>query len=1369
MAERTPATPRIGPFLSAVSATPTPTPLPPAAVDTHPVEVVGRIRNHPDGIGQPSVLQALPNGRDLRITSKEHQQGYRVFSLDGVSRAEDEDLEAFYLKYAEARVEDVKLGGKCTIMMYGPTGAGKSHTMFGSGTERGVAYHALIQIMGDGLLDESGRGQEVKATVWEIFNEDIYDLLAQTSNPPGSMKGQMNRVKLEVKGKKVRNSTCINDYDPNRLLKEIQKVEKRRVVKSTNCNDRSSRSHCVVTFEVPAVDGRLVLVDMAGSENIEQAGIGSESKMQTGKINQGNGALKRVVEAIANGENHIPYRDSKLTMILQESFEDKNAKVLMILCASPCPKDLYKTLGTFEYGAKAKRIVRLPNSPAREKASEEELQKLAVVNAKDIAKDQCILKLRRDKEKSDREREVQVREVKDLRRKVDELESQLSTRQNESEVQLHEYRRHADLQNEHTKRRLEELELQLQQKEREAEFHRLRADKAEAELNQLKRISFSNLESDPESADWGSIKQHNSSSLAIVKVESPGNRAEKGRGLSPLAVIKSNGFGSSSSPSPKEKKDKKFSSSVLSFFKGSDSSNSSKKSSNNRLESKSKENPHLQLTSPKSEKSEKKRQAGQEAPSPKTAEKKRHTTGQDTALKALIWPPSTLQELLKVNEEQGSREQQHGSQGQESSTKPSLEDGHLSWFTKLQSMNNTNKDIVLPDAPQTITDTEIRSTTTPDETDQQVSMTYVNDYQEELSLQVEKDPLGLGTWSESKLHRRGWLPIIVEEKEEELERLARKSLEEAAQRASMSCPRLSDGSHYSKLGSNNSVHSSSSGTPTEQQNRFFPSNLLRDKFSSPSLEQGAPISSASMLNRSNSVVKMEVEEEAHPTSSVKNAEGSMSSSSLRSASPVDSFLQRLGPSLSEVSDYGDDNNNNPASQISEARDELPPVVEAASARKARIENIFLLCGHRREIAARVGGESPSPSVPASPIVREDRDPAANLRSDSFRENNSLRSDSFRDNLRSDSFRDNLRSDSFRDFSLGEPMSPFHSVPSSPLPSYRESPLPSYRESPLPSYRERDNQSHLSLEVEGYYSPARTPSRTTTTTGGNFQDRMRSPVSPEVMSSPLLPVLPSPQKSDSPSRHRKFRTGNLFQFSNKPNGEQGPILPGTPEGSSTGMSPGGGGGSVSPAYSVRKLSEVVNIYGDENEVRSNNAQDYIPQCDVYVKWESKDTSGKFICVLKLPKGATLADLRREIQPHVPTGREDFTFLMLGDTGGAPVEQELEPDLRVSSLPDCPTNKGSRLASLRPPITHQVYVPPSRPFRPIENTISANSLENNGANGGKLVSSKSLPKLGNSNGKVIQTQSNSSSLVKGLRTLATGVGLRGGQPPTFRAIT
>lgn len=95
----------------------------------------------------------------------------------------------------------------------------------------------------------------------------------------------MLQIKLEVMGKRVKTCMSISGTDPQKLLKEISKVEGRRVVKSTNCNDRSSRSHCLVTLEVPEVGGKLILVDMAGSENIEQAGLGRELKVQVNVLN----------------------------------------------------------------------------------------------------------------------------------------------------------------------------------------------------------------------------------------------------------------------------------------------------------------------------------------------------------------------------------------------------------------------------------------------------------------------------------------------------------------------------------------------------------------------------------------------------------------------------------------------------------------------------------------------------------------------------------------------------------------------------------------------------------------------------------------------------------------------------------------------------------------------------------------------------------------------------------------------------------------------------------------------------------------------------------------------------------------------------
>lgn len=159
----------------------------------HPVEVVGRIREHPEGDDKESAIRVLPHSK-LSIKS-DQGHGYREFSLDGVSLAAFENLQAFYNRYVEARVEDVKGGARCTIMMYGPTGSGKSYTMFGAGLEKGVAHHALTQLMSNGIIEgedystATDQGIEVRATVWEIYNEEIYDLLASVSTPKSSLGG----------------------------------------------------------------------------------------------------------------------------------------------------------------------------------------------------------------------------------------------------------------------------------------------------------------------------------------------------------------------------------------------------------------------------------------------------------------------------------------------------------------------------------------------------------------------------------------------------------------------------------------------------------------------------------------------------------------------------------------------------------------------------------------------------------------------------------------------------------------------------------------------------------------------------------------------------------------------------------------------------------------------------------------------------------------------------------------------------------------------------------------------------------------------------------------------------------------------------
>ncbi|PIN01790.1 Kinesin-like protein [Handroanthus impetiginosus] len=479
-----------------------------AAASEHPVEVIGRIRDHPEQKNKaninPSALQINGDGKSLRVKT---EIGYRDFSLDGVSVSEEDDLEGFYKKFVESRIDGVKLGQKCTIMMYGPTGSGKSHTMFGCLKQPGIVYNSLKGILGE--EDGDNLGTFVQVTVLEIYNEEIYDLLSSGNNGGGfslgwSKNGSASKVRLEVMGKKAKNATFISGNEALKIVKEIQKVEKRRIVKSTLCNERSSRSHCMIIVDVPTVGGRLMLVDMAGSENIEQAGqSGLEAKLQTAKINQGNIALKRVVESIANGDSHVPFRDSKLTMLLQDSFEDDKSKILMILCASPDPKELHKTIATLEYGAKAKCIVRAPHTPIKDKGAEDS-SSAVVLGSRIAALDQFVHKLQmenklREKERNEAQKELKRKEeeVSLLRAKLavvegrgleaseEEINSKVNERTKMLEVELERKIQECQkMANEYVEMERQKMEERSFQQQQEVEMLRKRLEDIESELHQ---------------------------------------------------------------------------------------------------------------------------------------------------------------------------------------------------------------------------------------------------------------------------------------------------------------------------------------------------------------------------------------------------------------------------------------------------------------------------------------------------------------------------------------------------------------------------------------------------------------------------------------------------------------------------------------------------------------------------------------------------------------------------------------------------------------------------------------------------------------------------------------------------------------------
>lgn len=185
------------------STKPSPNPNPNSVTVDHPVEVISRIRDYPDRKDKPlSALQVNSEGRSVRVRT---EIGYRDFTLDGVSSSENQDLDRFYKTFVQSRINGVKLGDKCTIMMYGPTGSGKSHTMFGCAKmqQQGIVYKSLRDILGNGDEAEDKIGTFVQVSVLEIYNEEIYDLLSTNTNTNGGFnigwsKSNASKVKKKI-------------------------------------------------------------------------------------------------------------------------------------------------------------------------------------------------------------------------------------------------------------------------------------------------------------------------------------------------------------------------------------------------------------------------------------------------------------------------------------------------------------------------------------------------------------------------------------------------------------------------------------------------------------------------------------------------------------------------------------------------------------------------------------------------------------------------------------------------------------------------------------------------------------------------------------------------------------------------------------------------------------------------------------------------------------------------------------------------------------------------------------------------------------------------------------------------------------------
>ncbi|OEU09835.1 kinesin-related protein, partial [Fragilariopsis cylindrus CCMP1102] len=308
----------------------------------------------------------------------------RWFELDAVLDGKSTQNETYIKSGAQQAVtKDIFKGFNCTILAYGQTGSGKTFTM-GSAASAGIDDHddddddddddasdtTTSNEIGDldGIIPRAcadlfnhirtrcdGNAQ-VELSYLEIYNEEMRDLLVVELKIRETLNGE-----VYVGGLSSRPVSS-----PKEIGKFMEEASKRRVTASTKMNAESSRSHAICVLQIKGVledstkfQAKLTLVDLAGSERIKKTGAEGGRRQEGININKGLFVLGQVVSALSETrpkyKRKPPYRDSKLTRLLQDSLGG-NSRTIMVACVSPADFNLDETITTLRYATNARNI-----------------------------------------------------------------------------------------------------------------------------------------------------------------------------------------------------------------------------------------------------------------------------------------------------------------------------------------------------------------------------------------------------------------------------------------------------------------------------------------------------------------------------------------------------------------------------------------------------------------------------------------------------------------------------------------------------------------------------------------------------------------------------------------------------------------------------------------------------------------------------------------------------------------------------------------------------------------------------------------------------------------------------------------------------
>ncbi|XP_064414517.1 kinesin-like protein KIFC3 [Latimeria chalumnae] len=310
-----------------------------------------------DGDGPDACSVVSVDPQDDCILHMSYRGKATMFEMDKVFPPQASQEEVF--QEVQSLITSCIDGFNVCIFAYGQTGSGKTYTMQGPPENPGINQRALCLLFSEVAGKAPDWDYTIKVSMVEIYNEALRDLLGKDLQEKLEIKlSPDGSGQLYVPG--LTEFTVTNVKDINRVF---DFGHTNRATECTNLNERSSRSHALLIISVHGVNsstgiktcGKLNLVDLAGSERVSRSGAEGSRLRETQCINKSLSALGDVIYALRSKHGHVPFRNSKLTYLLQDSLNG-DSKTLMMVQASPMEKNVNETVCSLKFAQRVRSV-----------------------------------------------------------------------------------------------------------------------------------------------------------------------------------------------------------------------------------------------------------------------------------------------------------------------------------------------------------------------------------------------------------------------------------------------------------------------------------------------------------------------------------------------------------------------------------------------------------------------------------------------------------------------------------------------------------------------------------------------------------------------------------------------------------------------------------------------------------------------------------------------------------------------------------------------------------------------------------------------------------------------------------------------------